>query len=277
MSTLESAREAMRAELTAAVGERDSGRVLAAATWLRTTGTPLVDIYERVLGAALRTLPAYASTPTEHVEFFELQQCVRDMVTRLSPPEHEASRGQVLIVVPDGSRWVLGTAPLAHLLEDAGFGVVTAPDLGVDDIEPVLADLDEPVAVCLALHALSSVPRAREVVRRVRATYPQVRVLVGGLAKEGVSDLAGLVGAHAVVETLREALEALTGGDSPLSPRELAVLQCVAQGMSNPDAGQHLGVAAATVKTHLDRVYAKLGTSDRTATVAMAMRRGWID
>ncbi|MFP5218817.1 MAG: LuxR C-terminal-related transcriptional regulator [Actinomycetes bacterium] len=277
MSTLEPARQAMHAELSTAVEERDCQRVVAAATWLHTTGAPLVDIYERLLAAALRTLPAYASTPAEHVQYFEVQQCVRDLVARLSPVHHAAMRGQVLVVVPDGSRWVLGTAPLTHVLENAGFDVVTSPDLGLDDIAPLMAELDEPVALCLALHSLSTVPRAREVVREVRARHPQVRVLVGGLASEGVQDLAGLVGAHAAVVSLRETLDGLAGGDSPLSPRELAVLRCVAQGMSNPDAGQHLGVAAATVKTHLDRVYAKLGTSDRTATVALAMRRGWID
>ncbi|HWH29636.1 MAG TPA: LuxR C-terminal-related transcriptional regulator [Mycobacteriales bacterium] len=277
MSTFAQTRDAMCAEFAAAVEERDCSRVVAAAVWLRTTGLPLLDIYEQLLVAALRSLPAYARTPAEHVHFFELQQCVRDIVARLSDGGHSGTRGQVLVVVPEGSHWVLGTAPLTHLLTDAGFDVVTSPDLGLDDVEPLLEGLDEPVGLCLALHSLSSVPRAREVVRAVRAGHPQVRVLVGGLAQDGAPDLAGLVGGHTTIRTLRETLDALTGGDNPLSPRELAVLRCVAQGMSNPDAGQHLGVAAATVKTHLDRVYAKLGTSDRTATVALAMRRGWIE
>jgi DNA-binding NarL/FixJ family response regulator len=91
-----------------------------------------------------------------------------------------------------------------------------------------------------------------------------------------VPDLAGAVGGHTTTTDLRQTLAALDDASSPLSPRELAVLTCVSRGMSNPDTAQHLGVAAATVKTHLDRVYAKLGTSDRTATVALAMRRGWI-
>lgn len=267
----------MRAELTDAVEARDCQRVLAAAVWLRTTGTPLVDVYEVLLGAALHSLRPFASSPAEHVQAFEVQQCVRDIVTRLAPAHREVTRGQVVLVVPGGSRWVLGTAPLTHVLEDAGFGVVHSPELGLDDIEAVLADLDHPVALCLALHSISFVPQAREVVRRLRAAHPHLRVLVGGKAHDGVADLAGLVGAHTATRSLRETLESLEGGGNPLSPRELAVLRCVAQGMSNPDAGHHLGVAAATVKTHLDRVYAKLGTSDRTATVALALRRGWID
>jgi DNA-binding CsgD family transcriptional regulator len=128
------------------------------------------------------------------------------------------------------------------------------------------------VALCLGLSHRDHVPRAREVVRRVRARFPSLRVLVGGAAALDVPDLAAAVGATASSASLRETLAALEDG-GPLSPRELAVLRCVAAGMSNPDTASHLGVASATVKTHLDRVYAKLGTSDRTATVALALRR----
>ena len=55
-----------------------------------------------------------------------------------------------------------------------------------------------------------------------------------------------------------------------LSARELEVLRLVAAGKSNPEIGKELFVAASTVKTHLDRVYAKLGVSDRAAAVARA-------
>ena len=55
-----------------------------------------------------------------------------------------------------------------------------------------------------------------------------------------------------------------------LSARELEVLRLVAEGRSNPEIGQALFVAASTVKTHLDRAYAKLGVNDRAAAVARA-------
>jgi len=55
-----------------------------------------------------------------------------------------------------------------------------------------------------------------------------------------------------------------------LSAREVEVLQLVAEGKSNPEIGKALFVAASTVKTHLDRAYAKLGVSDRAAAVARA-------
>jgi DNA-binding CsgD family transcriptional regulator len=274
--TFEAARVAMAAELRTALLERDCRRVEAAAVWLRSTGWPLLDVYEVLLDAALEELPAFATTPEEHLRGFEVQECVRDLVARLAPRTAPGRRGQVLLVVPGGSRWVLGTAALAHVLEDAGWSVVASPQLALDDVERALASLTDPVAVALAINEPSLVLPAREVVRRVRGAFPSVRVLVGGKAAEGVPDLAALVGAHAVSTSLRQTLAALGEGSNPLSPRERAVLACVARGMSNPDAGQHLGVASATIKTHLDRVFAKLGTSDRTATVALAMRRGWL-
>jgi DNA-binding NarL/FixJ family response regulator len=55
-----------------------------------------------------------------------------------------------------------------------------------------------------------------------------------------------------------------------LSAREVEVLRLVAEGKSNPEIGKALFVAASTVKTHLERAYAKLGVSDRAAAVARA-------
>lgn len=274
--TFEDARAAMLDELSTALLERECRRVEAAAVWLCSTGTPLVEVYETLVGAARREAPEYASTPADHVSQFELQECLRDLVARLAPASHDGRRGGVLVVVPGGSRWVLGTSALVHLLEDAGYEVLASPSVGLSDVEAVLETMRDPVALVLALHEVALLPQARELVRRLRTRWPQVCVVAGGHAHESVDDLAAIIGAHRSVRTLRETLDAVTGGN-PLSPREMAVLTCVAAGMSNPDAGQHLGVAAATVKTHLDRVYAKLGTSDRTATVALAMRRGWLD
>jgi len=277
VSTLDRAREAVTAELRDAFRERDRSRVEAAAVWLRSTGTSLVEVYEVLLETATADLPQYASTPEEHLRSFEVQESVRDLVARLAPRTPSGARGQVLLVVSGGKRWVLGVAALTHVLEDAGFSVVASPRIGLEDVADVVAGLDDPVAVCVGLHDLSSVPLARQVLRGLRSAHPQVRILVGGKADESVRDLAGLVGAHSVTRSMRETLAILGETANPLSPRELAVLGCVASGMSNPDAASHLGVAPATVKTHLDRVYAKLGTRDRTATVALAMRRGWIE
>ncbi|MEA2388705.1 MAG: two-component system, NarL family, nitrate/nitrite response regulator NarL [Thermoleophilaceae bacterium] len=62
-----------------------------------------------------------------------------------------------------------------------------------------------------------------------------------------------------------------------LSPRELEVLQLVAEGRSAPEIGEILFVSAGTVKTHLKNIYGKLGARDRASAVAAALRRGMID
>lgn len=62
-----------------------------------------------------------------------------------------------------------------------------------------------------------------------------------------------------------------------LTPRELEILALAAQGLSSPQIGERLHLSAATVKTHLQNVYDKLGVTDRTAAVAVAMRRGILD
>ena len=61
-----------------------------------------------------------------------------------------------------------------------------------------------------------------------------------------------------------------------LTPREIEVLQHVAKGYGNKEIGVRLGTAAGTVKMHLQNILSKLGASDRTHAVTLALRRGII-
>ncbi len=72
----------------------------------------------------------------------------------------------------------------------------------------------------------------------------------------------------------RRLVQQLRGGDERLTARETQVLAAVARGLSNAAIGQELYIAEATVKTHLLRVFAKLGVDDRTRAVTVAMARG---
>jgi ATP/maltotriose-dependent transcriptional regulator MalT len=65
-------------------------------------------------------------------------------------------------------------------------------------------------------------------------------------------------------------------GSRPLSDRELDVLRLAAEGNSGPQIAEHLILSPATVKTHFENIYEKLGVSDRAAAVAYAMRIGLI-
>ncbi len=63
-------------------------------------------------------------------------------------------------------------------------------------------------------------------------------------------------------------------GDAPtLSRREIDVLERVAKGASNREVAEALRVSEATVKTHLLHAFEKLGVSDRTAAVTVALER----
>ncbi|RSM76020.1 DNA-binding response regulator [Kibdelosporangium aridum] len=61
-----------------------------------------------------------------------------------------------------------------------------------------------------------------------------------------------------------------------LTAREIQVLQLVAKGQTNAEIGASLHISETTVKTHLLRVFNKLGVSDRTAAVTTAMEQGML-
>jgi len=61
-----------------------------------------------------------------------------------------------------------------------------------------------------------------------------------------------------------------------ISRRELEVLAMVANGQTNREIGEELGLSALTVKSHLARIARKLGSGDRAQMVATAIRRGYI-
>lgn len=63
---------------------------------------------------------------------------------------------------------------------------------------------------------------------------------------------------------------------SPLSPRELQVLELVAAGRTNKEIAVNLDISNQTVKNHVSSILRKLAVNDRTQAVVYAMRRGWI-
>jgi two-component system, NarL family, nitrate/nitrite response regulator NarL len=66
--------------------------------------------------------------------------------------------------------------------------------------------------------------------------------------------------------------------DQPrLTPREFEVLRMVSEGLTTPEIARELVLGAATVKSHLQTLYDKLGVSDRASAVAVAMRQGILD
>lgn len=93
-----------------------------------------------------------------------------------------------------------------------------------------------------------------ELLTTVRAVCAGRQVISPALKRE--------LAAHAVSDTL--------------SARELDVLRLAACGRSNREIGAALDIREATVKTHMSTILAKLGASDRTHAVAIAVQRGYI-
>jgi putative nucleotidyltransferase with HDIG domain len=62
-----------------------------------------------------------------------------------------------------------------------------------------------------------------------------------------------------------------------LSPRELEVLRGLNEGRVPKQIAVELGVAEATVRSHLRRIYQRLGAADRTQAVLIARDRGWVE
>jgi DNA-binding NarL/FixJ family response regulator len=88
----------------------------------------------------------------------------------------------------------------------------------------------------------------------------------------------GVYADPSVASLLAQGLRAGPVGDgvNELSGREVEVLRLVADGQSNKQIGDLLGLSALTVKSHLARIARKLGTGDRAEMVALAMRAGVI-
>lgn len=135
---------------------------------------------------------------------------------------------------------------------------------------------------------------------RILATVPGVRVVVL-TTYETDADILRAVEAGATGYLLKDtprddlvaAVRAVAGGETVLAPsvarrlvagvrnpgerltaRELEVLAQVARGCSNAQIGAELFIGEATVKTHLIRIFAKLGVDDRTRAVTVALERG---
>ncbi|HTJ34290.1 MAG TPA: response regulator transcription factor [Dactylosporangium sp.] len=63
---------------------------------------------------------------------------------------------------------------------------------------------------------------------------------------------------------------------SGLTPRELDILRLIARGLSNLELARHLQISETTVKTHVTRVFSKLGIRDRTQAIIVAYETGLI-
>jgi len=158
-----------------------------------------------------------------------------------------------------GARHVLEVSTIAEARQKAGAGIA--------DLVVAEAGLPDGSGIAL-IRELRAAGWARGMVLTTNDDPYSVRAAIGAGVR---SYLVSAAAAHPA----RPSGERSDGVDS-LSAREIQVLQLVADGKSNKDIGDELGLSALTVKSHLARIARKLGTGDRAEMVATALRSGAI-
>lgn len=194
----------------------------------------------------------------------------------------------------------------------AGLRAVLSGSAGLDlvadcRLDRVVEAVDRELPTVLVTVARENDPDPFRTIATVKALHPELRVLVIAdaasvidLREAVISGVDSFLLTDAGEDDLRDAVTATArgervvspevamqlagswrqtgeeGGASALTPRELEVLQLLAEGLTNQEVGGRLGLSARTVKTHVQNLLSKLDVPDRTGAVARAFRLGLI-
>ena len=193
----------------------------------------------------------------------------------------------------------------AALADDGDLTVVAEAGDGEEAVK--LAELVQPDVVLMDVRMprLGGIPATREITRSVPGTrvlmltvedaQPRVRdAIAAGAAGYLLKDVDAPGLARAVrlaaegcavihpdlTRQFVDELRSLSSGErsaASLSAREVEVLQMIANGSTNKEVADALRISPQTVKTYLERIFTKLGVSDRTRAVAVALKLGILE
>ena len=224
----------------------------------------------------------------------ENTDAVTDAVTVVVADDQSAVR--------EGLVLLLGTLPGIAVIGEAEDGEAAVEAVAAKNPQVVLMDLNMPR--CDGVEAT----------RRIRASHPRTQVVVlttysdddsiiaalqagalGYLTKDatraeiGRAVLAAAAGQAVLDPAVQQRLLSAAvrapaavpagpaPGDDDLTPREAEVLRLIAAGKSNREIARALFVSEATVKTHVNRIFAKTGSRDRGQAVHYAYQHGYAD
>ncbi len=192
-------------------------------------------------------------------------------------------------VVRAGLQGMLASQPDFVVVGEAASGdeavrltALCAPDIVLMDLR--MAELDGAAATAqitkqhpkTAVLVLTTYESSADILRAIEAGATGYLLkdtprdeLIAAIRKvaQGTAVLAPSVATRLLQQSQRPAQETL-------SARELEVLSLVARGASNKEAARQLHISEATIKTHLIHIFGKLGVTDRTAAVTIALERG---
>jgi two-component system response regulator DesR len=259
----------LRQRLTVALAESraDAAEAAARVLWQR---AGLEAVHDTIAASLARAGSSWAMGTGTVLDERRLSTLASVVLERLRDGVKPTGPTRVVLAVPPGETHTLALTALAHHVEEAGHPALVVDDLPLDELCELAAEPDT-LAVVLSLHVAMTAAAARRVLTALREAAPDVLLVVGG---PGVP--AGTRPADLVTEDPAELLRAIAGRTDPLTEREREVLVAVAEGATNNEIADALCVSPATVKTHLDHVFAKTGTEHRAAAVARALRQGWI-
>jgi DNA-binding NarL/FixJ family response regulator len=126
-----------------------------------------------------------------------------------------------------------------------------------------------------ALGYLTKEATRAEIGRAVHAAAAGQAILDPGVQQRLLSAAARAPGVSAAPGT--PGAGASAGADDELTPREGEVLRLIAAGQSNREIARTLFVSEATVKTHVNRIFAKTGSRDRAQATRYAYTHGYAD
>jgi two-component system nitrate/nitrite response regulator NarL len=185
--------------------------------------------------------------------------------------------------------------PELELVGQAGNGRDAIEAIGAE--QPDVAVIDRTLTRFTGVQVLNAVARERLRTRVVLIAATPDPCEVYAALEDGA---AGYLTKDADARELCDAITAVARGRTVLAPelqagiageirlraprdrpfmseRERETLTLIAEGLSAPQIGTTLHLSTATVKTHLQHIYEKLGVSERAAAVAEAMRRGLLE